>query len=328
MYRHYRIVLDTGSPFVGQYCPVSRQPLQMGQEVVVCPESQTAFAAESWEYLEGRCPFCSVSEVQEVYERVPEVTVQPVESYVPPGPSAWLVLVANGGRSFPLDRDNVSIGRSPDNNVVLADPRVSQYHARIRRQGPAYYLFDLGSTNGTWVNDQPFQRLLLMDGDQIRLGDTVLVFRQMDERRPSVPEGLASPIKGHGLPDKTVLLRPSRQASAFLVVKTGPRPGHAYPLQPEVTTIGRDFQNDIIIEDSAVSRQHAKIRLESDQPGKERFFIYDLATPNGTLVNGEKILKQALEDGDEIEIGQTTLVFKQVGMVEEAPKGKAKLQAG
>lgn len=252
--------------------------------------------------------------------RVPEVTVHAL-----PGPSAWLVLAADGGKSFPLDRDNVSIGRSPDNNVVLADPYVSQYHARIRRQGSAYYLFDLGSTNGTWVNDQPFQRLLLMDGDRIRLGNTVLTFRQMEERRPGAPsvmDGFAAPVKGHASPDKTVLLVQPRQASAFLVVKMGPRPGHVYPLQPEVTTIGRDFQNDIIIEDSAISRQHAKIRLESDQPGKERFFLYDLATPNGTLVNGVKILKQALEDGDEIEIGRTTLVFKQVGTVDESPKGK------
>lgn len=317
MYRHYRIVLDAGSPFVGQHCPVSRQPLQVGQEVVVCADSQTAFAGESWEYLEGRCPFCLVSEVQEVHERVPEITVRPIESYVPSGPSAWLVLAANAGRSFPLDRDSISIGRSSDNNVVLADPHVSQYHARIRRQGPAYYLFDLGSTNGTWVNDQLFQRLLLMDGDRIRLGNTVLVFRQIEERQPGMPTGL---------PDETVLLMQPQRALAFLVVKTGPRPGHVYPLQPEVTTIGRDFQNDIIIEDSVISHQHAKIRLEGDQPGRERFFIYDLATPNGTLVNGKKILKQALEDGDEIEMGRTALIFKQVGTVEEAPKGKARLQ--
>jgi pSer/pThr/pTyr-binding forkhead associated (FHA) protein len=50
------------------------------------------------------------------------------------------------------------------------------------------------------------------------------------------------------------------------------------------------------------------------------------ATPNGTLVNGQRILKQALEDGDEIEMGRTTLIFKRVGTVEQAPKGKARLQ--
>jgi len=46
-----------------------------------------------------------------------------------------------------------------------------------------FYLFDLASTNGTWVNDQRIYRLLLRDGDRIRLGSTILVFKQATEEK-------------------------------------------------------------------------------------------------------------------------------------------------
>lgn len=117
--------------------------------------------------------------------------------------------------------------------------------------------------------------------------------------------------------DETVILHKEPPVLAFLVVKTGARVGRVYNLNPETTTIGRDPQNDIILDDEAVSRQHAKIRLEKVKvEGEEphnQFFVYDLATPNGTKVNGQEILKHPLVDDDEIELGRTILVFKKVG---------------
>jgi len=116
--------------------------------------------------------------------------------------------------------------------------------------------------------------------------------------------------------DETVVLHKAPPVLAFLVVKSGPRVGRVYNLNPEVTTMGRDPQNDIILDDEAVSRQHAKVRSEKvkveGEEAHEQFFIYDLATSNGTKVNGQEIMKHPLVDGDEIEIGRTILVFKKV----------------
>ena len=90
------------------------------------------------------------------------------------------------------------------------------------------------------------------------------------------------------------------------MVEKGPRAGQEFRLQ-EVTTIGRGGDNDIILDDPSVSRQHAKVRLEG-----QTFTIFDLGATNPTEVNGQKIGKHQLVDGDRVEIGNAVLVFKQV----------------
>ncbi len=171
MGNHYREVLAPGSPFVGQNCPVSRRTLQAGHEVVICADSQTAFQAESWEYLEEVCPFCSTGGA--------EVSVTQVVEERPPAAAAWLSIP--GHPTFPLVRDIVNLGRGLDNDLILDDGHISEHHARVRRTGKVFYLFDLASTNGTWVNDHRIYRLLLRDGDRIRMGNTVLIFKRATE---------------------------------------------------------------------------------------------------------------------------------------------------
>ena len=110
---------------------------------------------------------------------------------------------------------------------------------------------------------------------------------------------------------ETVVLGGPPPSFAYLIIKDGPRAGRLFRLNPKGTTVGRDWHNDIILDDEAVSRQHAKIRVEGEGD-EEKFFLYDLASTNGTFVNGKQILKHALEDGDEIVMGETTLVFKRI----------------
>ena len=99
---------------------------------------------------------------------------------------------------------------------------------------------------------------------------------------------------------------------AWLVVMNGPWAGRIFSLNPEGTTLGRDARCEIIFDDGALSTFHAKLRVEEDEEGNERFFIQDLATTNGTFVNGEVVTKRFLNDKDRIEIGETQLVFLKV----------------
>lgn len=118
------------------------------------------------------------------------------------------------------------------------------------------------------------------------------------------------------LDDRTRLLSPTPERPlplAWLVVMNGPRAGKAFRLQ-ELNDIGRDSRyNTISVEDPTMSRQHARVRLE-----KEGFVIYDLASANGVVVNGQKEQRRRLENGDRILLGQTVFGFMQVK--EEKPE--------
>ncbi|HOI24049.1 MAG TPA: FHA domain-containing protein [Caldisericia bacterium] len=94
---------------------------------------------------------------------------------------------------------------------------------------------------------------------------------------------------------------------AYLIVKTGARSGTNYPLKKAIIKIGREQGNDIVIDDKKTSREHAKLKMEDG-----KFVLYDLASSNGTFVNGVKIQNQSIMDSDEIQIGESLLVFKTV----------------
>jgi len=125
------------------------------------------------------------------------------------------------------------------------------------------------------------------------------------------PGGYGPPAVQPGMV-KTERLRVEPPTFAWLVIVGGVHAGHIFRLLPEVTLIGRDPSCDIVLDDTAASRHHAKIRMVEGEDTQKVFVLHDLATENGTLVNDEEIVKYELNDGDRILIGQTKLVFKQV----------------
>ena len=95
-------------------------------------------------------------------------------------PSSSALLVAkrgpNAGAQFLLDQPVTSAGRNPDSDIYLDDVTVSRRHAEFRRQSPEVQIVDLGSLNGTYVNDNPVQSALLANGDEIQIGRYRLLF--------------------------------------------------------------------------------------------------------------------------------------------------------
>jgi hypothetical protein len=96
-------------------------------------------------------------------------------------------------------------------------------------------------------------------------------------------------------------------AAYRLVVQTGPTPGTLFELTRDVTTVGRDVTNEIVLGDPEVSRQHA--RLTRTPAG---FVLEDLGSTNGTYVNGERLAApRVLTPGDSIGLGENvTLGFE------------------
>jgi len=102
---------------------------------------------------------------------------------------AWLVvtetLSVRRGEIFALNKLRNDIGRGAGVAIFLNDKKVGHSHAAVKYEvnpagAPQFVLYDLASTNGTFLNDQRLSAPLpLKDGDRIRLGDTLLVFKQV-----------------------------------------------------------------------------------------------------------------------------------------------------
>jgi len=90
---------------------------------------------------------------------------------------AWLEI---GGQRYPVPPTGVIVGRSSHSDIRLGDGLASRRHAQIDRQGPGFIITDLGSTNGTFVNERPVHQQLLRDGDELRMGATRLRFHRVD----------------------------------------------------------------------------------------------------------------------------------------------------
>lgn len=89
---------------------------------------------------------------------------------------SWLVMSQGPqpGQTFMLDRDWLTVGRDPSNDIVINDPQVSRQHLRITRQGQMVVIEDLGSTNGSFANGVRLTGPHVMsNGDVIGLGDGV-----------------------------------------------------------------------------------------------------------------------------------------------------------
>jgi hypothetical protein len=81
-------------------------------------------------------------------------------------------------RTYDLTGPITILGRGTDCDLRLVDAGVSRHHAELRIEDGEVVLVDLGSTNGTFVNGQPIRRITLLDGTQVTLGRTTLVFRR------------------------------------------------------------------------------------------------------------------------------------------------------
>jgi pSer/pThr/pTyr-binding forkhead associated (FHA) protein len=103
-----------------------------------------------------------------------------------PGPQAGqaIILTLEDGRQVPLTNGALRIGRALDNDLVIADSRVSRYHAQIVRDGQGPMVRDLGSTNGTAVAGRVVSEYRLGDGDTLSLGGYLIGVRIGSSPRP------------------------------------------------------------------------------------------------------------------------------------------------
>ena len=101
---------------------------------------------------------------------------------------------------------------------------------------------------------------------------------------------------------------PGTGRQAELTIESGPDAGHTYRAGDGALRLGRSPDNDLILRDPATSGHHARVERRGDQ-----FFIVDLGSTNGTLVNGEPVQEKELNHDDRITIGQNAVHFALLG---------------
>jgi pSer/pThr/pTyr-binding forkhead associated (FHA) protein len=208
-------------------------------------------------------------------------------------------LVWSGREHVLLPGATATIGRATDNDLTIIHKHVSRHHAIITFRSGVFHINDLGSVNGTFVNDLRVERPHpLVAGDVIRLYEPVLTFQAATDTDLSRAQ-----VAGR-------LTTPESQASR-LQITSGAQEGETIPLILDEVRIGRATQGapwEIALRDPAVSRPHAALRRRDDA-----WFVCDLKSVNGTLVNGMTLqagIWQQLVDGDSLSIGTTRLLFR------------------
>ncbi|HLX58720.1 MAG TPA: FHA domain-containing protein [Ktedonobacteraceae bacterium] len=216
--------------------------------------------------------------------------------------SAYLVIQQgpHGSRRMEIWKECTTIGRSRDCDIFLEDLAVHRKQASILFTESGYVLRDDHGGSDSFVNEQPILEYLLHDGDVLRFGNTLLTFYGHEGTRPFQ---LASSRGRESLLGKTP--EPNTSAISKLDLSNPRGMVRSFEMLPEMT-IGRSRECDIFLEDLAVSRLHATIR-ELNDGGYE---IEDHRSAAGTLVNGMRITRYRLIEGDVIQIGLNRLTFR------------------
>jgi ABC-type multidrug transport system ATPase subunit/pSer/pThr/pTyr-binding forkhead associated (FHA) protein len=228
-------------------------------------------------------------------------------------PAGVLVVQGPGTtREYVLSGRPVSLGRAADNAVVLEDKSVSRYHARIEWVESQPHVTDLGSANGTIVNNAtivPNVPQGLKPGDNIGIVDFQLTLHE-----PSATQAERRDVSAQTLPGaKPALLTRADPASVTLSVTTQ-RWAKSFSIQEESATIGRDPASDICIDEPVVSWTHA--RLEQVAGGYQ---IVDLGSSNGLTIHDAQVARLLLADGDVLWItGDVSMTYRITPLAPEA----------
>ncbi len=202
------------------------------------------------------------------------------------------------------------IGRDDRADIPLADARVSWEHAVIRAEGPVWILEDRGSRNGTFLGSERITRLEITSPYVVHFGhpEDGPVLRFELERQEPFADFARQPSPASS--DTTFMPGVLRDPTSKLRLE-------------KVMKIGRRPDNDIVVNDLGVSKQHAELR----QSTTGRFQIIDLGSHNGTFVNGTRVNQAELKDGDIIAVGHATFRVDGNELIEYVDDGRATFEA-
>ncbi|MFZ5895630.1 MAG: FAD-dependent oxidoreductase [Myxococcota bacterium] len=204
-------------------------------------------------------------------------------------PSAAGALIERGTEHFNVTRAITSLGSAPEADVRIAQPGVASMHAQIIAQNGHFFLRDLGSPSGTWLNGVALSgEHRLSNGDRIQVGRESLIFR--------LPGAAARPAT------QALLVQASR-----LLVQSGAKVGLAVRLAEHPLGVGSDPSNGLCLGDGGVAREH--VRISRSGAG----YVVQAVDPNAaTWLRSQPLVPgraEPLRPGDWLRVGSVDLMY-------------------
>jgi Inner membrane component of T3SS, cytoplasmic domain len=165
----------------------------------------------------------------------------------------------------------------------------------------------VAAAGSTEVAETMIHRPTPMAADSAPVGESTTLMPAWSPP-PAAPAPVAETMAIPTRPASAAPAVPGAGPQAELTIEAGPDSGHSHRASDHALRLGRSPDNDVILRDPATSGHHARLERRG-----ELFWLVDLGSTNGTLVNGEPIQEKQLNHGDRVTIGQNALHFSIVG---------------
>ena len=213
-----------------------------------------------------------------------------------------------------LSKDRTRIGRNPDNDIVLKNPAVSKSHAVIEQTTVGTMIRDLGSINGTFVNEMPVTEEKLKDGDLITIAKYELIY--LEDVKKTAPD-TGEPVQDI---ESTMILDTRKQREMLQKAKeaqkiTSQALGSVlvgikntdvteFPFSDKVVTFGKDASCDIHVPGLFMSAFQATISKDRDD-----YYLTSIGKAGKTKLDGVVVTKERLRHNSMIEVGKSLFRF-------------------
>ncbi|MEZ4742573.1 MAG: FHA domain-containing protein [Bdellovibrionota bacterium] len=222
-----------------------------------------------------------------------------------------LYFTSKGGseEAIKLRRDSTIFGREKG-DIIIDDHEVSSTHFQIQNINDSFHIFDMNSTNGTYVNDERIVRARLSSGDTINVGKTSFKFMVEEESQIRHISTIFSSHQGkrstgdHRVSVVDTLieneLKEGRTWGIVINVTYHNGKSEEIPIEQNVVYVGRASSFGQFDQDSEISRKHLKIKVNE----QGEIFVEDQGSTNGSYINGTRIEGlQPAKPSDVIKVG-------------------------
>jgi pSer/pThr/pTyr-binding forkhead associated (FHA) protein len=217
-----------------------------------------------------------------------------------------------------MEKESISIGRKPENDIVIDNPAISGFHCKLTLEGGNYFVEDLESTNGTFVNEKRIKKSGLHHNDVVGLAKHAVVFlNEAELSADSAPQPSS---------DATMVLTPQKQAELLSASSAAAKPASTekvgwirvikgvvdtaeHELKGMSTYIGKSDRVQIQIKGSGLFGSAPEVAASVHR--KPEGYMLVAVTEGYPVVNGAKVAGSVvLKEGDMIDCGSTTMMFE------------------